>query len=82
VASTTTDGHAVTASIGVALSRPAEGEDVPEAMWRLVDQADLAMYEAKRAGRDRVAANAVPRAPRPAAQGRPAAADPSPTDVA
>ncbi len=82
VASTTTDGHAVTASIGVALSRPVEGEDVPEAMWRLVDQADLAMYEAKRAGRDRVAANAVPRAPRPAAQGRPAAADPSPTDVA
>ncbi|WNV77233.1 GGDEF domain-containing protein [Geodermatophilus sp. DSM 44513] len=49
-------GHAVTASIGLALARPVDGEDAAGAMWRLVDRADGAMYEAKRAGRDRVAA--------------------------
>ncbi|WP_245821046.1 GGDEF domain-containing protein [Geodermatophilus pulveris] len=49
-------GHTVTASIGVALTRPVDGEDAAAAMWRLVDRADGAMYEAKQAGRDRVAA--------------------------
>ena len=49
-------GHSVTASIGIALTRPVDGEDAADAMWRLVDRADGAMYEAKQAGRDRVAA--------------------------
>jgi diguanylate cyclase (GGDEF)-like protein len=48
-------GHAVTTSIGIALTRPADGEDPVAALWRLIDRADAAMYEAKRAGRDRVA---------------------------
>jgi diguanylate cyclase (GGDEF)-like protein len=56
----TADGHAVTASIGVALTRPADGEDPTDALWRLVDRADAAMYEAKQQGRDRVAALRVP----------------------
>jgi len=55
-ASRTGGGHTVTASIGVALTRPVDGEDAAGAMWRLVDRADGAMYEAKQAGRDRVAA--------------------------
>ena len=46
----------MTASIGVALTRPADGEDPADALWRLVDRADAAMYEAKQQGRDRVAA--------------------------
>ena len=54
--SRTDDGHSVTASIGIALVRPVDGEDAGDAMWRLVDRADGAMYEAKQAGRDRVAA--------------------------
>ena len=54
--SRTDDGHSVTASIGIALARPVDGEDAADAMWRLVDRADGAMYEAKQAGRDRVAA--------------------------
>ena len=58
--SRTDEGHAVTASIGIALTRPVDGEDAGDAMWRLVDRADGAMYQAKQAGRDRVAA-AVPR---------------------
>ncbi|MGR6963472.1 diguanylate cyclase domain-containing protein [Geodermatophilus sp. URMC 61] len=58
--SRTDDGHSVTASIGIALARPVDGEDAADAMWRLVDRADGAMYEAKQAGRDRVAA-ALPR---------------------
>ncbi|WP_448619965.1 diguanylate cyclase domain-containing protein [Geodermatophilus sp. URMC 65] len=58
--SRTDDGHSVTASIGIALARPVDGEDAADAMWRLVDRADGAMYEAKQAGRDRVAA-VVPR---------------------
>jgi diguanylate cyclase (GGDEF)-like protein len=63
VATTNTeDGHGVTASIGIALTRPVDGEDAPEALWRLVDRADAAMYEAKQAGRDRVAAITVPQA--------------------
>ena len=47
-------GHGVTTSIGVALVRPVDGEDPADALWRLVDRADAAMYEAKRQGRDRV----------------------------
>jgi diguanylate cyclase (GGDEF)-like protein len=59
-ASRTDAGHGVTASIGVALTRPADGEDARDALWRLVDRADAAMYEAKQQGRDRVAALLVP----------------------
>jgi diguanylate cyclase (GGDEF)-like protein len=44
----------VTASIGVALARPVDGEDPADALWRLVDRADAAMYRAKEGGRDRV----------------------------
>jgi diguanylate cyclase (GGDEF)-like protein len=54
-------GHAVTASIGVALTNPVDGEDATDALWRLVDRADAAMYEAKQAGRDRVATFRLPR---------------------
>ncbi|RBY95072.1 GGDEF domain-containing protein [Blastococcus sp. TBT05-19] len=63
----TDDGYGVTASVGVAVTRPEDGEDAVASLWRLVDQADAAMYEAKRSGRDRVATAAVPRAraPRP-----------------
>jgi diguanylate cyclase (GGDEF)-like protein len=63
----TADGHAVTASVGVALTRPVDGEDATDQLWRLVDLADAAMYEAKQQGRDRVASLWVPRAraPRP-----------------
>ncbi len=57
VAAARTDaGHVVTASIGIALVRPAEGEEPRDGLWRLLDGADAAMYEAKQAGRDRVAA--------------------------
>jgi diguanylate cyclase (GGDEF)-like protein len=55
-ASRTASGYPVTASIGIALVRPVDGENAADAMWRLVDRADGAMYEAKQAGRDRVAA--------------------------
>jgi diguanylate cyclase (GGDEF)-like protein len=44
----------VTVSIGVALTRPVDGEDATATLWRLVDRADAAMYEAKQDGRDRV----------------------------
>jgi diguanylate cyclase (GGDEF)-like protein len=68
----TDDGHAVTASIGIALTRPVDGERWPDALWRLVDRADAAMYEAKEQGRDRVAAIWVPpaRTPLPEENGR------------
>jgi diguanylate cyclase (GGDEF)-like protein len=62
VAGSRTDaGHAVTASIGIALVRPSDGEDPVDGLWRLLDRADAAMYEAKQAGRDRVAAVLTPR---------------------
>jgi diguanylate cyclase (GGDEF)-like protein len=57
-------GHAVTASIGIAVVRPADGEDPVDSLWRLLDSADAAMYQAKQAGRDRVVAVLAPR-PRP-----------------
>jgi diguanylate cyclase (GGDEF)-like protein len=52
----TEQGHAVTASIGIALTRPVDGEDTTAALWRLIDRADAAMYAAKQSGRDRVVA--------------------------
>ncbi|CCG02948.1 sensor domain-containing diguanylate cyclase [Blastococcus saxobsidens] len=55
--------HAVTASVGLAVARPVDGEDPVAALWRLVDRADVAMYEAKRTGRDRVCTSA--RSPEP-----------------
>jgi diguanylate cyclase (GGDEF)-like protein len=58
----TAAGHAVTVSVGVALTRPVDGEDATDGLWRLVDRADAAMYEAKQQGRDRVASMWVPRA--------------------
>jgi diguanylate cyclase (GGDEF)-like protein len=58
----TPEGHAVTASIGIALTRPADGESATDGLWRLVDRADAAMYAAKQQGRDRVVALSVPRA--------------------
>lgn len=72
----TDDGHGVTASIGVALTRPADGESPTDALWRLVDRADAAMYEAKQQGRDRVVTLLVPRARAPLAD------DVAPADVA
>ena len=53
----TPDGHGVTTSVGVALNRPVDGGDPTDALWRLIDRADAAMYEAKRQGRDRVVAS-------------------------
>src|SRR3954452_670126 len=58
-------GYGVTASIGSALTRPVDGEEPRDALWRLVDRADAAMYEAKQQGRDRVTSSPVPQ-PRPA----------------
>jgi diguanylate cyclase (GGDEF)-like protein len=63
--SRTADGHTVTASIGIALTRPTDGEDADQALWRLIDRADAAMYQAKQQGRDRVATMWVPRARQP-----------------
>jgi diguanylate cyclase (GGDEF)-like protein len=55
-ASRSEEGHRITASIGIALTRPVDGEDSTDALWQLSDRADAAMYEAKQQGRDRVAA--------------------------
>lgn len=54
--------HPVTASVGVALTGPRPGDDPQDAVRKLIDRADLAMYTAKQAGRDRVelAGGAVP----------------------
>jgi diguanylate cyclase (GGDEF)-like protein len=75
-------GHAVTASIGIALTRPGDGEDATDGLWRLVDRADAAMYEAKQQGRDRVASLWVPRARSPRPEENARLAGPAATDVA
>jgi diguanylate cyclase (GGDEF)-like protein len=80
--SRTADGHAVTVSIGIALTRPVDGEDSADALWRLVDRADVAMYEAKQQGRDRVASMWVPRARTPLPEESPRRPGPAPSDVA
>ncbi|RZU31222.1 GGDEF domain-containing protein [Blastococcus saxobsidens] len=64
-AARTPEGYGVTASVGLAVARPADGEDPVAALWRLVDLADAAMYEAKRRGRNRVATAAAPGARSP-----------------
>jgi diguanylate cyclase (GGDEF)-like protein len=69
--SRTSDGHTVTASIGIALTRPADGDNPVDALWKLIDRADAAMYEAKQQGRDRVAARWMPRARSPRAEENP-----------
>jgi diguanylate cyclase (GGDEF)-like protein len=79
--SRTADGHTVTASVGIALTRPEDGEDATDALWRLVDRADAAMYQAKQQGRDRVASMWVPRARVPRPEETPALGA-SATDVA
>src|SRR3954468_6526879 len=78
--SRTERGHRVTASLGVALTRPNDGEDPADALWRLVDRADVAMYEAKQQRRDRVAASWAPRARIPAGNENRAVPGPSATD--
>jgi len=75
-------GHAVTASIGIALTRPGDGEDATDGLWRLVDRADAAMYEAKQQGRDRVASLWVPRARSPRPEENARLPGPAATDVA
>jgi GGDEF domain-containing protein len=54
----------VTASIGVALAGTDAVDDVTDSLWKLIDRADAAMYEAKRAGRDRVTLAGCPAADR------------------
>jgi diguanylate cyclase (GGDEF)-like protein len=80
--SRTTDGYGVTASVGIAITRPVDGEDAVEGLWRLVDRADAAMYEAKQQGRDRVAAMWVPRPRAPRPEEDPATHGPAASDVA
>ena len=72
----TADGHAVTASVGIAVTRPTDAEDATDELWKLIDRADAAMYEAKQQGRDRVASLWVPRsrAPLSTEASRPASA--------
>jgi diguanylate cyclase (GGDEF)-like protein len=79
--SRTADEHAVTVSIGIALTRPVDGEDATDALWRLVDRADAAMYEAKQQGRDRVASVWVPRARAPLPEENPVRQGPAAGDV-
>jgi diguanylate cyclase (GGDEF)-like protein len=62
----------VTVSIGVALTRPGYGEEPSDALWRLIDRADVAMYEAKQHGRDQVVLAAATVVPAPRVPGGPA----------
>jgi len=78
----TAEGHAVTASIGVAMTRPADGDQPTDALWKLIDRADGAMYEAKQQGRDRVAAPWVPRARTPRQEETTGLPTPPASDVA
>jgi diguanylate cyclase (GGDEF)-like protein len=78
----TADGHAVTASVGIALTRPADAEDATDELWKLIDRADAAMYEAKQQGRDRVASLWVPRVRAPLTQEVPSRPAPPTSDVA
>ena len=78
----TAEGHAVTASIGVAMTRPADGDQPTDALWKLIDRADGAMYEAKQQGRDRVAAPWVPRARTPLPEENTGLPTPPASDVA
>ncbi|MCW2677134.1 MAG: Diguanylate cyclase [Modestobacter sp.] len=57
--------HQVTVSIGVALVRPGDGDVATDGLWRLVDRADVAMYDAKQSGRDRVSIAGGASVPRP-----------------
>ncbi len=61
----------VTVSIGVALTRPGYGEDPADALWRLIDRADAAMYQAKQGGRDQVALATAAVVPAPRVPGGP-----------
>jgi len=54
--------------VGIALTRPSDVEDATDELWKLVDRADAAMYEAKQQGRDRVASLWVPMARLPMAE--------------
>jgi diguanylate cyclase (GGDEF)-like protein len=78
----TADGHAVTASVGIALIRPTDAEDSADELWRLIDRADAAMYEAKQQGRDRVASLWIPRSRAPQAEETAPRPGPTATDVA
>ena len=81
----TADEHAVTASIGVARTRPIDGEDAAGALWWLVDRADAAVYQAEQDGRDRVVGSSVPRprrAPGGAGLGPPTVPGPAPPRTA
>jgi diguanylate cyclase (GGDEF)-like protein len=80
--SRTAAGHAVTASVGIAVTRPVDGEDAIDALWRLIGRADAAMYEAKQQGRDRVASMRVPRARVPIPDASAALSGPEATEVA
>jgi diguanylate cyclase (GGDEF)-like protein len=61
----------VTVSIGVALAGPDSGDTPTDALWRLVDRADAAMYQAKQNGRDRVVLAGAATVPRPRTPGGP-----------
>jgi diguanylate cyclase (GGDEF)-like protein len=61
----------VTVSIGVALTGSDSGDTPTDALWRLVDRADAAMYQAKQNGRDRVVLAEAATVPRPRTPGGP-----------